>query len=67
MCKYFECTFQELFVIYSQLIENKPSGISDGDLIVRLKNTSDGTILVGFTNNPDLLDARWQEAQENNK
>ena len=71
MCKTFECTLQELLVVCSQLIENKPSGISDGNLIVRLEKTSDGAILVGLTNDPDLLDARWnalaQEAQENNK
>lgn len=71
MCKSFECTFRELLVVCSQLIENKPSGISDGDLIVKLEKTSDGAILVGLTNNTDLLDTRWNvlasEAQENNK
>lgn len=55
MSKTFECAFQELLVVCSQLIENKPSGISDGDLIVRLEKTSDGAILVGLTNNTELL------------
>ena len=68
MCKSFECTFRELLLVCSQLIENKPSGISDGDLIVRLEKTSDGTIHVGMTNNIELLDTCWnREAQENNK
>ena len=68
MCKSFECTFRELLLVCSQLIENKPSGMSDGDLIVRLEKTSDGTIHVGMTNNAELLDTCWnREAQENNK
>lgn len=71
MCKSFECTFRELLFVCSQLIENKPSGISDGNLIVRLEKTSGNEIRVGLTNNPELLDTHWNalapEAQENNK
>lgn len=71
MCKSFECTFRELLLVCSQLIENKPSGISDGDLIVRLENTSDKRISVVLTNVPELLDTFRNglspEAQENNK
>ena len=68
MCKSFECTFRELLVVCSHLIENEPSVISAGDLIVRLKKASDGAIYVGVANNTELLDTYWnREVQENNK
>ena len=68
MCKFFECTYRDLLAVCSHLIENEPSGICPGDLIVRLEKTSDGAIRVGVTNDIELLDVHWnREAQEINK